>query len=47
MEENIFVIIVFKVLIHLIKILKNHTKYCFKINGKQKITMPKNVNILN
>ena len=24
------------------EILKHHVKYCFKINGKQKIIMPKN-----
>ena len=29
------------------EILKRHTKDCFKINGKQRIIMPKKVNMLN
>ena len=29
------------------EILKRHTKDCFKINGKQRILMPKKVNMLN
>ena len=29
------------------KILKFHIKDCFKINGKKRIIMPKNVNTLN
>ena len=29
------------------EILKGHIKDCFKINGKQRIIMPKNVNMLN
>ena len=29
------------------EILKRHIKDCFKINGKQRITMPKKVNMLN
>ena len=37
-EENIFVAK---------EILKCHIKDCFKINGKQRILMPKNVNLLN
>ena len=38
-EENIFVIIVYKLLVQ--KILKRHVKDCFKINGKQRVIMPK------
>ena len=29
------------------KILKSHIKDCFKINGKQRIIMPINVNLLD
>ena len=29
------------------EILKSRIKDCFKINGKQRIIMPKNVNMLN
>ena len=36
MKENVFVIIVYK----LLEILKCHIKDCFKINGKQRIKMP-------
>ena len=35
MEENIFVAIVYR----LLEILKSHVNDCFKINGKQKITI--------
>ena len=43
-EENIFAVIVYKLLIQ-----KKHcnVKDCFKINGKQRIIMPKKMNMLN
>ena len=39
-KENIFVVIVYKVFSSE-EILKIHIKDCFKINGKQRIIMPK------
>ena len=45
-EENIFIVIVFKVLVQK-KILKRDVKDCFKINGKQMIKMSKTVNMLD
>ena len=38
-EENIFVAILYKLLVH-------HIKACFKITGKQRIIMPKKANML-
>ena len=39
-EKNIFVVIVYVV-------LKRHIKDCFKINGGERIIMPKKVNMFN
>ena len=38
MEENIFIVFVFKLLVQ--KKIKHHIKDCYKINGKQGIIMP-------
>ena len=43
-EENIFVIIDYKLLVHQKVILIND---CFKINGKQMIKMPNMLNMLD
>ena len=46
MEENFFAVIIYKPSVEN-KILKSCIKDCFKINGKQRIIMPKKENSLN